>query len=86
MLRASQILVRALVLAGSAAAIAGCGQRGPLYLPTEPAAAQRATLPQTVLPFLKQDNSSTPTPAAPSAPASAPADPASSALPSSSRP
>lgn len=32
------------------AALAGCGQRGPLYLPTEPAAANRATLPQVLIP------------------------------------
>lgn len=30
--------------------LAGCGQRGPLYLPTEPAAAERASLPQTLDP------------------------------------
>ncbi|WP_414708515.1 LPS translocon maturation chaperone LptM [Ramlibacter sp.] len=30
--------------------LAGCGQRGPLYLPTEPAAADRATLPETLRP------------------------------------
>jgi predicted small lipoprotein YifL len=30
--------------------LAGCGQRGPLYLPTDPAAAQRASLPQTLDP------------------------------------
>lgn len=28
--------------------LAGCGQRGPLYIPDTPAAAQRATLPQAV--------------------------------------
>ena len=28
--------------------LAGCGQKGPLYIPQTPAAAQRATLPQTV--------------------------------------
>ncbi|WP_081474608.1 MULTISPECIES: LPS translocon maturation chaperone LptM [Acidovorax] len=50
MLKASQILVRTLVLAASAAALAGCGQRGPLHLPSGPAAAQRATLPQTLTP------------------------------------
>ncbi|MFN3437954.1 MAG: LPS translocon maturation chaperone LptM [Acidovorax sp.] len=50
MLKASQILVRTLVLAASAAALAGCGQRGPLFLPTGPAATQRATLPQTLTP------------------------------------
>jgi predicted small lipoprotein YifL len=51
MLLIRQILVRALVLAAGAVAAAtlvGCGQRGPLYLPTEPAAANRATLPQAV--------------------------------------
>ncbi|WP_333909025.1 LPS translocon maturation chaperone LptM [Xenophilus arseniciresistens] len=35
--------------------VSACGQRGPLYLPTDPAAAQRATLPQTVLPGLAPD-------------------------------
>lgn len=32
-----------------AVAAAGCGQKGPLYIPDTPAAAQRATLPQTVI-------------------------------------
>lgn len=50
MLRASQILVRTIALAASAAALAACGQRGPLYLPTTPAASERATLPQTLKP------------------------------------
>ncbi|WP_298212798.1 lipoprotein [Acidovorax sp.] len=50
MLKAPQILVRSLVLAASAAALLGCGQRGPLYLPAGPAAAQRATLPETLNP------------------------------------
>ncbi|MFN7153553.1 MAG: LPS translocon maturation chaperone LptM [Acidovorax sp.] len=50
MLKASQILVRTLVLAASAAVLAGCGQRGPLFLPAGPAATQRATLPQTLTP------------------------------------
>lgn len=48
----------------SAAALAGCGQRGPLYLPTDPAAAQRATLPETLNPAI---------PRPPAAPASSPA-------------
>ena len=51
MLLIRQILVRALALAGGAVAVAtlaGCGQRGPLYMPTEPAAANRASLPQSV--------------------------------------
>jgi predicted small lipoprotein YifL len=55
MLRVYQILVsglpRRLVLAtGVVAALAGCGQRGPLFLPTTEAAAGRATLPQTIMP------------------------------------
>ncbi|TWG38830.1 putative lipoprotein [Acidovorax delafieldii] len=62
MLKAPQILVRTLVLAASAAALFGCGQRGPLYLPTGPAASQRATLPQTLTPG--NDASGAPTPAA----------------------
>ncbi len=37
----------AAVLAGAA----GCGQKGSLYLPTDPAAAGRATLPQLVVPI-----------------------------------
>jgi len=54
--------------------LGACGQRGPLYLPTEPAAAQRATLPQIVVPALR-DNATKPEDAArPAAPgASAPA-------------
>lgn len=50
MLKVSEILARAIVLAGGAVALAGCGQKGPLYLPTGPAAAQRATLPETLVP------------------------------------
>ncbi|MFN9473974.1 LPS translocon maturation chaperone LptM [Acidovorax sp.] len=68
MLKAFQILVRTVVLAASAAALAGCGQRGPLYLPSGPAAAQRATLPETLTPG-----------AAPSTATSAPQAPASTA-------
>jgi len=45
-----QILVRTSVLALGAATLAGCGQTGDLYLPTDAAAAGRASLPQTLLP------------------------------------
>ncbi|MDP1656076.1 MAG: hypothetical protein Q8K91_08860 [Hylemonella sp.] len=77
MLQTNQILVRALTLVGLAAiagslstALSGCGQPGVLYLPTEPAAARRATLPETLIPGSRQD-SAAPRPAAPaSAPAS----------------
>lgn len=39
-----------LCAAGAVLVLAGCGQRGPLYLPTEPAAAGRATLTETLTP------------------------------------
>ncbi|MDR0213539.1 MAG: lipoprotein [Comamonas sp.] len=51
MLKANQILVRGIALAACAAsmaALSGCGQRGPLYLPSDPAAQGRATLPETL--------------------------------------
>jgi len=53
MLNVSQILVtagcRRLALAAAVVgALAGCGQKGPLYLPTGEAAAARATLPQAL--------------------------------------
>ncbi|WP_304303917.1 lipoprotein [Pseudacidovorax intermedius] len=78
MLNARQILVsaplrhlaKAFALA-ALAALSACGQRGALYLPTEPAAAQRATLPQVLT---GSGNKAAPAPAdAASAPASAPA-------------
>ncbi|MGP1685256.1 MAG: LPS translocon maturation chaperone LptM [Giesbergeria sp.] len=42
--------MRSVGLAACVAAVAACGQRGPLFLPQEPAAAQRATLPETLVP------------------------------------
>jgi predicted small lipoprotein YifL len=68
MLQTKRILVSALVLAASVAGLSACGQPGPLYLPTEPAAARRATLPQTLLPGTRTDSAAP----SPSAPASAP--------------
>ena len=55
MLNILQILVRAsrcrLVLAaGVVGALAGCGLKGPLYLPTGDVAAGRATLPESLAP------------------------------------
>ena len=50
MLRITQIVCRTIVLAGGAALLVACGQRGPLYLPDDAAAANRATLPQTLDP------------------------------------
>lgn len=52
-----------------AAAVSGCGQKGSLYLPTEAAARDRATLPQVLLPL--RNASATFVPAVPAAPASA---------------
>jgi predicted small lipoprotein YifL len=58
MLFKTPILSRCLALVASAVALAAvlggilaaCGQQGALYLPTEPAAAQRATLPESLRP------------------------------------
>ena len=73
MLNVRQILVSAIGLALVGVALVGCGQKGPLYLPTEPAAVNRATLPELLLPGSNNKNES---PAqAPAAPASAPATP-----------
>jgi predicted small lipoprotein YifL len=53
-------VLRGACLAAALAALAGCGQKGPLYLPTDAAAAGRATLPQILLP---SGSPSVPTPA-----------------------
>jgi predicted small lipoprotein YifL len=53
--------------------VAACGQKGPLTLPTEPAAQNRATLPQVLSPAVPSAAPSTATSATPaSSPASAP--------------
>ncbi|RZL43265.1 MAG: hypothetical protein EOP72_02755, partial [Variovorax sp.] len=44
MLKVRQILVSVPGLCVLGVALAGCGQKGPLYFPTDPAAAQRAFL------------------------------------------
>ncbi|WP_396440767.1 lipoprotein [Limnohabitans sp.] len=51
-------------LVGGAAVLSACGQRGPLVLPTSPASAGRATLPQTLDLFrtLPQGSSNAPAP------------------------
>jgi len=78
MLQTKKILVRVLALAGLAAiagsfaaVLSGCGQPGALYLPTEPAAARRATLPETLIPGSRSDGAAP----RPAAPASAPSTP-----------
>jgi predicted small lipoprotein YifL len=57
----ARILVTTLALVvGMASGLTGCGQRGPLYLPTEPAAQDRATLPQILTPTLPSRKTDTP--------------------------
>jgi predicted small lipoprotein YifL len=63
MLKVMKILVMLHALVGGAAVLSACGQRGPLVLPTTPASAGRATLPQTLNPL------HSPPKASPSAPA-----------------
>src|SRR5690606_9124552 len=50
MLRVHQILASRVALMACVAALSACGQRGPLFLPSDPAARQRATLPETLTP------------------------------------
>ncbi|WP_313300776.1 LPS translocon maturation chaperone LptM [Diaphorobacter sp.] len=74
MLKSCQILFRTIALGGLAVVVTACGQRGPLYLPTEPAAAQRATLPETLDPTRRISPSSASDVApAPATPATRPA-------------
>ncbi|MFM9922095.1 lipoprotein [Variovorax sp. H27-G14] len=73
--RARAVLMVCLV-AGTTALVA-CGQRGALYLPTDPAATGRATLPQLLTPDALSPSSSNAAVPAPAAAASAPAAPAS---------
>lgn len=71
MLETKRILVMALSLAGLAVIVSGllllsaCGQTGALYLPTEPAATHRATLPETLLPSLPKAPAEAPLPSDP---------------------
>ncbi|MET3917856.1 putative small lipoprotein YifL [Variovorax sp. OAS795] len=60
-------------LAASAGGLAACGQRGPLYLPTDPAAAHRATLPQLITPGGPRDTSEAEAAPKPAAASSEPA-------------
>jgi hypothetical protein len=56
-------------LAAGTTGLAACGQKGALYLPTDPAASQRATLPQLLTPggLGASSSDATPAPAAPAA-------------------
>ncbi|VTU20992.1 LPS translocon maturation chaperone LptM [Variovorax sp. PBL-E5] len=80
MLNVRQILVSAAALVLTGVALTACGQRGPLYLPTTPAAKNRATLPELLKPGsgdageTKPESADTPAPVkAPAGAASAPA-------------
>ncbi len=64
MLNVRQTVASAIGLALLAGGLAGCGQRGGLYLPTDPAAKGRATLPQTVLPGMSSKPTAGATPSA----------------------
>lgn len=64
MLNVRQILVSAIGLCALGVGLAGCGQKGPLYLPTDPAAANRATLPSLLTPSVGGKVDSVPMPAA----------------------
>ncbi|MBB1072871.1 lipoprotein [Rhodoferax sp. 4810] len=46
----NKILARRLALAVTAFIVAACGQTGALYLPTPPAGAHRASLPESLMP------------------------------------
>ncbi len=72
MLRNRRILVRGFAHAALAGigcsallGLGGCGQTGNLYLPSEPAAANRATLPQSMWPVMPERNQNTVPPPVP---------------------
>jgi predicted small lipoprotein YifL len=49
----SGALPRACAVTAVLASLAACGQRGPLFIPNDPAAANRATLPQILIPDVR---------------------------------
>jgi predicted small lipoprotein YifL len=78
MLKVRQILMSAAGLFAIGVGLAGCGLKGPLYMPTVPEAANRATLPSLILPSTRSDAATT-LPAAPADAAVTPPAAASSA-------
>jgi hypothetical protein len=72
MLSFLRILVTPFVLGISTAGLIGCGQPGALYLPTEPSAVNRATLPETLLRPFKNPATQPALNTAPTLPASSP--------------
>jgi len=73
MLNVRQILVSALGLALVGVGLTACGQKGSLYLPTDPLAKERATLPGLLLPAPPPTAVGDVPPKPPAAAASAPA-------------
>ncbi|PIT81443.1 lipoprotein [Limnohabitans sp. 15K] len=76
MLKVLKILVTAQALVGGAAMLTACGQKGPLFSPTTPESAGRATLPQTLNPWRVQDGPATPSGTPATTPLNTPAAPA----------
>lgn len=68
-IKRTSLLVLAMGIS-AAGLMSGCGQKGGLYLPIDPAARNRATLPQTVSPIPSSSNAGTATITPPAAPAS----------------
>ncbi|MBL8371459.1 MAG: lipoprotein [Burkholderiaceae bacterium] len=48
------------ILGAATVVLSGCGQKGPLFLPTEAASSQRATLPQLIVPLPAASSSTAP--------------------------
>jgi len=63
-----KILCIAQALAGCAAMLVGCGQKGPLVLPNTPESQGRATLPQTLNPLRRSAPEVVPPAVTPAAP------------------
>ena len=60
-------IVKSTALMACVTVLSACGQKGDLYLPTEPEAAQRATLPRSVLPVRPRVQTEPPKAAQPAA-------------------
>jgi len=71
MLNVRQILMSAAGLFAIGVGLSGCGLKGPLYMPTVPEAANRATLPSLILPSRNDAAKTTPADAAIAPPAAA---------------
>lgn len=68
-----RIIVNSALLGLCGTLLMGCGQKGPLYLPTAPEAANRATLPEALLGPVLPRRAAVPASAPTELPASSPA-------------